>query len=168
MHCLTSLLTGFPHSSNFINDFDIKFLKTTIFPADKSNEERLSSSSGSKPSMKWKSSSSSSSSNFSSDSDSSSYVNNSSLDPRLCPPDCSQDAYDRACEMRDKRLGVREALLESKAARDRYFHDVGELKEKLDVLEGSSKTAGKDLEVFQVGKEIADIESPHIFGLLSL
>lgn len=56
--------------------------------------------------------------------------------------------------MRDKRIGVREALIESKVARDKYFHDVGELKEKLTVLGVSTKTACKDLEVFQVGKEI--------------
>ena len=72
------------------------------------------------------------------------------LDGATCPPGCEETLYSLACELREKRLDLEDALAEEKKQLEITKKELESLKKKAKVMEAGVKTAHNELQAFQV------------------
>ena len=85
-----------------------------------------------------------------SDSDEEDEGGENKLDDTTCPQGCEEELFDLACQLREKRLDIEDALGEEKKLLDTLKKDLESLKKKAKIMEAGVKTADSDLQAFQV------------------
>ena len=77
------------------------------------------------------------------------------LDDTVCPPGCEEALFSLACELREKRLDLEDALAEEKKQLEMTRKELDSLKKKAKVLESGVKTAHNEMQAFQVGHTLS-------------
>ena len=72
------------------------------------------------------------------------------LDDTVCPPGCDEALFSLACELREKRLDLEDALAEEKKQLEMTKKEMESLKKKAKVMEAGVKTAHSEMQAFQV------------------
>ena len=75
------------------------------------------------------------------------------LDDSICPAGCDHTLFDKACELREKRLDMEDAIAEEKKALDSQKKELEGLKKKAKTMDVHVKTALNELQAFQLKKQ---------------
>ena len=68
-------------------------------------------------------------------------------DDSICPPGCDPALFQKACEMRERRLDVEELLVEERRALEALRKELESMKKKTKSMEAQVKSALSDLQV---------------------
>ena len=75
------------------------------------------------------------------------------LDDSICPAGCDHTLFDKACELREKRLDLEDAITEEKKALESQKKELESLKKKAKTMDAHVKTALGELQAFQLKKQ---------------
>lgn len=75
------------------------------------------------------------------------------LDGSVCPVGCDTNLFNLACEQREKRLDLEEAIAEEKRGLDTQRKELESMRKKLKSMDSQEKSALSDLQAFQLKKQ---------------
>jgi len=75
------------------------------------------------------------------------------LDDSVCPPGCDESLFNSACQLREKKLDLEEALVDEKKIAETLKKDTDATLKKAKIMEAQLKSALADHEAFQVEKQ---------------
>lgn len=75
------------------------------------------------------------------------------MDDSVCPAGCDQALFNKACEVREKRLDYEELVAEEKRGLDAQRKELESLKKKAKSMETQVRNALSDLQAFQLKKQ---------------